>query len=367
MRPFKKLALAVLMASLVMSAPVLSSPVTAYQAANHQDLTEYAITILSHDGRDYMADVLEATDASGVSLKEWLLEGTYDCDRLDLARNHYYNPLTGTGLTEYTSYELCQDMYDAAVEYWEDGDYTKSMYYLGRALHMVQDSTVPHHGHNDPLNGHVEFESYMDAHIQDFVVGSGGIYNYSGNASGFVHNNAVAVYDHYYLLTSENASTVNYLYVGAIVESLALRSSAGFLSMFFTDVRRTAPQLEGYEVDDDMVHLIWQPAVESNFLRYEVYASSAGKDIELDPAHLVKTVMDREDNTLTIKELKKNGEYEFQVVTVLTDDSLESSIVTIEIGASKLLFIGIVAGLIAVTVIFFTLGQTKAKKKRRRR
>lgn len=341
----------------------MAGPVSAYQASEHRELVAKSLFVLNGDNRTYLSKIFHAEDPSGKELIDWFQEGVYDTDRLDLARNHYYNPLTGKGLTEYSSKELCQDLYDNAVADWGVGDYGTSIYYLGRAVHMVMDSTVPHHGHNDPLNGHAEFETWLAAHADRYAVTSGGLYDHGINASDYVHNNAVAVYDHYADIRSSNASDASYANVASLIEPLALRSTAGFVAMFFNDVRGTEPELFSSSLEGGKVRLTWQPAVEENFVRYEVYVSSAGDDIELDAEHLLKTVTSRDGNALTVDKLDRFGSYQFQVVTVLANDRLESSIATEKVGASKLIMYGAAVALVTVIGLTFTL--TQSRKKRR--
>jgi len=98
-------------------------------------------------------------------------------------------------------------------------------------------------------------------------------------------------------------------------------------------------------------------------VRYEVYASSAGDDIELDAGHLLKTITNRDGNALTVDKLDRFGSYQFQVVTVLANDRLESSIATEKMGTSKLIMYGAAVALTTVIGLTFTL--TRTRKKRR--
>lgn len=357
-------AVAVTMVALLVAAAMVPTA-TAYQAKMHQELGEKALGVLAADNKTYASGYMKALDPSGKSLREWFLEGLYDCDRLDLARNHYYNPLIGKGLTEYSSLELCQDLYDQAVKFWKSGEYGRSIYYLGRAAHMVMDSTVPHHGHNDALNGHAEFEAWLAANVDRFDVTSGGLYNYSVNASLFVDLNARQVYDLYADIKSSNASDSSYAQVAAVIEPLAIRSAAGFLALFARDVSGTAPEFYIQELADNKARLTWQPATDRDFVRYEVYVSEPGKHVDLTKTDLLKEVTGRGDNTLTITKLAKYGVYQVQVVTVLANDTLASDILTIKVGTGKAVVIVVIIGVITVMALGLTLSMKKGNRRRK--
>jgi phospholipase C len=350
---------------LVLIGSAVSGSASAWATPEHQDLGELALAVLANDNRTYASQYMQASDPNGKELRQWFLEGLYDCDRLDLARNHYYDPLTGKGLTEYSSLELCQDLYDDAVRYWKDGDYGRSVYYLGRATHMVQDAAQPYHGHNDPLNGHSEFESWLDAHSGQFVVTSGGLYNYSTNASLFVDKNARAVYNFYADVKGGNASDDSYAQVAAIIEPLAVRSTAGFLAMFARDVSDTAPEFEVQELADDQARLTWQPSTDRDFRCYRVYISEPGRDLDISEADLLKEITDRGNNALTITKLSNYGTYRVQVVTVLANDTLESDILTVKVGTGKLVVVAAVIGVVSIMAIGLTLSQSKGKRRRK--
>jgi len=351
--------------TLLMIGAAIPAPASAYQSTMHQDLAEKALGVLANDNKSFASAYFAGVDDNGKKLKAWFLEGIYDCDRLDLARNHYYNPLTGKGLTEYNSLELCQDLYDEAVKLWKDGDYGKSMYYLGRATHMVMDSTVPHHGHLDPLNGHAEFETWLAEHEDEYAVTSGGIYSYS-NITAFIDGNARTVYDYYYDIKSDNASEASYAMVAAIIEPLAIRTSAGFLVMFADEVQDTAPAFDITEIEGGEAILTWQPSTDRDFRAYRIYISEPGHAVVIGGDDLLREYTDRSDNTLTITKLAKYGTYQLQIVTVLANDTLESVVLDLKVGgSSKLIVVGAGIGIITVMAIGLTLSTTSKHKRRK--
>lgn len=55
-----------------------------------------------------------------------------------------------------------------SLNYLRAGDKKKSLFYLGAACHIIQDSTVPQHVNNRLLNSHRNFEMWI---IQKFLSG----------------------------------------------------------------------------------------------------------------------------------------------------------------------------------------------------
>jgi hypothetical protein len=347
--------------------PVSSLPAQAYCTPDHPILTAWAVKTLDNDGRTNLVQVLEARDRRGDTLLEKVEAGSYDEDTLDLGLNHYYDPTTGEGLAgrSTNSADLCQAYFDTAVQQWQSGEFGGAAYTLGRAVHVVQDSTVPHHARLDPLNGHAEYESWLSARISFWLTDAGGLYDYGSNASEFVVKNALVAYDLFGKVILSNASLANYEEVQKIVKPLAIRSSAGFIDFFFRTVEGTEPEL--LITDTGLAHadLLWTPCADPHFLRYEVYVSDAEKKVVRDEAHLRLTIGDRDRNGAEVSGLNVYGTYEFQVVTVLEDGSLESNVPRLNIGFSVWLAVAFLSSF-TICAVFLTLRSRRIRAKRRR-
>ncbi|MEL7571287.1 MAG: zinc dependent phospholipase C family protein, partial [Eubacteriaceae bacterium] len=53
------------------------------------------------------------------------------------------------------------DYYSKAIHHWEKHDPVKSFFYLGAALHLIQDVTIPQHVNIRLLEDHRQFENFV--------------------------------------------------------------------------------------------------------------------------------------------------------------------------------------------------------------
>ncbi len=360
----KKLVILIITAALLLS-PVLISPTAqAYTKDTHRTVFNMAMECLENDGYGHIIEFLQSEDRYGNTLAEWVRDGVVDADRLDLARNHYYDPTTGDGLTGLNSKDLCRQFYDGAKERWENGEWVDAMYMLGRSIHMVADSTVPHHAHLDPLNGHSAAEDWWKDNQYLYRVTSGGEYDYAANASGYVENNAQVAYDLYDKVVDSNASESNYADVAETIIPLAVETTAGFVQMFFQDIGGDiAPVLEVSRTTAASCELSWSPSPSEDFLEYRVYVSEVGEDVEIEEEQLYDTVKDRNENTIEVEPLARYGTYQFQVVTVLEDSQLTSNEVSQTLGVSLYLAI---AGIVLMGLMFAVAMRGKIRGRRKK-
>ena len=361
----RRLIIAMIICALLL--PLSGSPARAYAQADHPVLTAWTVNTLGNDGRTNIVQVLQARDQRGDTLLEKLEAGSYDEDTLDLGLNHYYDPTTGEGLAgrSTNSADLCQAYFDAAVQQWRSGEFGGAAYTLGRAVHLVMDSTLPHHAHLDPLNGHAEYESWLSAQISFSMTDTGGLYDYGSNAREFVVKNALVAYDLFEKVILTNASLSNYQEVQKIIKPLALKSSAGLVDLFFRTVEDTAPELLITDTGLADAHLLWTPCADPHFLRYEIYVSDPEKKIVQDENHLRLTIGDRDRNGAEVSGLNVYGTYEFQVLTVLEDVSLESNVPKLNIGFSIWLAFAFLSSF-TICAVFLTLKSRRIRARRRR-
>lgn len=57
--------------------------------------------------------------------------------------------------------ELGRDYYYNAISLWNLEDINESFFYLGAALHIIQDMTVPQHANIRLLDNHRQYETYI--------------------------------------------------------------------------------------------------------------------------------------------------------------------------------------------------------------
>ena len=54
------------------------------------------------------------------------------------------------------------DYYSKAIGLWTKGEFNKSLFYLGAALHIIQDMTIPQHANIRLLDNHHQYEVYVN-------------------------------------------------------------------------------------------------------------------------------------------------------------------------------------------------------------
>ncbi|MFA6305026.1 MAG: hypothetical protein WCV73_00910 [Patescibacteria group bacterium] len=106
---------------------------------------------------------------------------------------HYYDVATGKGALKYfrSARQKADEYYATAKQKFTEKKYDDAFLFLGRAIHMVQDTTNPHHtqiGASAILNWE-GFSNHAFSNREKYSVASGGIYT-EPNIGTMVHNNA---------------------------------------------------------------------------------------------------------------------------------------------------------------------------------
>ncbi|MDE0803514.1 MAG: hypothetical protein OSA99_09340 [Acidimicrobiales bacterium] len=166
------------------------------QASTHQWLASQGVGILGADGNDVVAAFLsspdptapEATDpATGTPLGsantyEWrLLKGAGDADGVlyPQIRDHLHNHWSHRGrqyIVGASAASNAQKAFDEAVRLWKADDRGNAVYWLGAALHLVQDSCVPQHGWFGVGVYHHDYEKWVRDNQDGLAVADAGIY-----------------------------------------------------------------------------------------------------------------------------------------------------------------------------------------------
>jgi phospholipase C len=345
---------------------LLPNGVQAWDSAEHPVLGDYAIATLGNDGFNYISDGMRASDQHGTSLQQLFEQGEHDADLNYLSKSHYYDPFNGHGLWGYRSaLQDCIGRYSDAIAHWKAGDIAEAVYQLGQAAHLVQDVAVPFHTHLDPLNGHSVYEMWALGREGDFFTTSGGNYSLS-SPSDYIEQTALISFGYYDSVMIANASDAKYTAAVNVLEPLAIRMTAGLVHLFFSEVEWQRPVLSASGGGTGSESLFWTPSAEPNFVRYDVYMTSAGKELIRDEAHKVLTIADRSANTADLTGLTSNGQYQFQVVTVLSNESLVSDALTLKLGAPQYLEIAVIAGIgtlgVAIAIVYVLRSRDQRRK-----
>lgn len=146
--------------------------------------------------------------------------------------SHYLEPKVENGYGPYpNAKQECKYYFDKAMHFWSSNNIKKAMFFLGAAVHLVQDLCVPHHSAGTAFCGHKEYEKWVQGYYSSYEVLSGGIYNFYENAGEWVEHNA-NISRVYYPYVSFIRSRRSYDMSTKVLLPLAQRTTAGFLSYF---------------------------------------------------------------------------------------------------------------------------------------
>lgn len=165
-------------------------------------------------------------------------EGAVWADQDFKSSNHFYNPYKRKGLYgRKSALDLGIDYYNKSIKLWKNGEFNKSLFYLGAALHIIQDMTVPQHANIRLLDDHHQYESYVKRtyeYIGDFQVKTGAYL--LSTIEDYVRFNArVAIKIHRRFKTiSDNEN--RYYRITKCALPLAKRTTAGAMVMFYSDI-----------------------------------------------------------------------------------------------------------------------------------
>ncbi|MHB8170680.1 MAG: zinc dependent phospholipase C family protein [Thermincolia bacterium] len=217
----------------------------------HNFCNQQAGIILERDGRPEVAGIMR------LFLPE-LNRGVHWADASWKSSGHFYDPQTKKGYGHWSDgSQECRLYYSLAAKHWRRNEPSKAMFYLGVAVHLVQDLCVPHHSRGLLFDGHQEYENWAEAHCCEFAVDNQGTYMVSPEPEGWVIANAAVSGD---LLSLVNQGATEQSYRGAttILLSLAQQSTAGFMAFFYDRVIQGTKMLAGFSLDKNPGHKVHQ-------------------------------------------------------------------------------------------------------------
>lgn len=239
----------------------------------HQWLASQAMTILANDGNTAITSFLSTPDptapfvndrATGLptSVTEtygWrLLQGARDADGALYSQipDHFHNWWTHQGkwwIVGGSAANGAERAFGNAKEYWAQGDRSNAIYWLGAALHLVDDACVPQHEFYGLNVYHHQYERWVQIHQDELTVDRGGIYAdqfrvdtghggpawSSAHPRGWVDECAHRAADNLLAATHPNPpdpSTSGSQWRTAPHIAATQRLSAGFVAFFFSEV-----------------------------------------------------------------------------------------------------------------------------------
>lgn len=132
---------------------------------------------------------------------------------------------------------LAVDYYAKAVRFWRKGDKRKSLFYLGAAMHLVQDVTIPQHVNIRLLDDHRQFENFVKRTYQNvnaFQAFEGAyVLSTIENYMKFNARTALKIYKRFRSIKDDER---RYYRITKCTLPLAERTSAGVMVMFYNNV-----------------------------------------------------------------------------------------------------------------------------------
>lgn len=194
----------------------------------HIFINNQSLEILKNDG-------YQAAYEFYLKYKNKLNEGAVWADQDFKSREHFYNPYTKKGLYGCkSSMQRFERYYCNALVYWDCGDYDRGMFYLGAALHLIQDATIPQHGSVNLLKNHRSYEQWVIKVHNDFLsysIREGGIY--LDSAYMYIPYNSkhsIQICNRYSLIKD---NTQKYIKIANNTFHMAQRTTAGCLMNFY--------------------------------------------------------------------------------------------------------------------------------------
>jgi len=197
----------------------------------HVFINEQAIEILKNDGFHEAYDFY-------TFYKGPMQDGVVWADQDFRSREHFYNPYTQRGLYGCkSSMQRFKKYYGYALVYWDCGDKDKAMFYLGAAVHLIQDSTIPQHGSVKLLKSHRKYEQWIHKVHDNFFhysASDGG--TYFDNPFEYIEKNAREAIEAYTKYSLVRDTSEKFFRIANSTFPLAQKTTAGCLMNFYNKI-----------------------------------------------------------------------------------------------------------------------------------
>ncbi|KLU66061.1 zinc dependent phospholipase C [Desulfosporosinus acididurans] len=208
---------------------VLLAPVSPLQifldtpSPTHGYCLQQAYDVLRQDGKEEVAAYFHPYDDD-------LQEGLSWADRGWKNICHYYYDHEKQGKVHWPGADAeCQYYFNKAAAAFQR-NISKGMFYLGAALHIVQDMCVPHHALGVIFDGHQEFERWTRNNLECFTFKENGIYKPFTHPTQWIKHNVEIASHFYHLVSQENGcSEESYNTAAGKLVPLTVFTTAGFL------------------------------------------------------------------------------------------------------------------------------------------
>ncbi|MHB1653313.1 MAG: zinc dependent phospholipase C family protein [Desulfitobacteriaceae bacterium] len=204
----------------------------------HLYCLEQAYTVLRKDAKEDIVTFFEPYHSL-------LIKGLYWADRGWKNVHHFYSKPDKDGTTLWPGAAAeCQFYFNRALALMEK-DVFRGMFFLGAALHLIQDMCVPHHSVGVVFDGHQEFEKWATQHWSLFPAEESGYYLGFSHPVQWIEYNAMISAGYYPLVSLENAcNEASYTEAARQLLPLTVYTTAGFLDFVRNQLRGVTLKLK---------------------------------------------------------------------------------------------------------------------------
>ena len=197
----------------------------------HRIINIQALKILKNDGyaEEYVFFSSYISDIG---------QGAVWADQDFKSSNHFYNLYKRKGLYgRKSAMDLGVEYYNKSIKLWREGKFNRALFYLGAALHIVQDMTIPQHVNIRLLDNHRQYETFVKRtfnHVRDFQVERGAYL--LDSIEEYIRFNAriaLKVHKRFKRITDDER---RFHMVTKCALPLAKKTTAGAMVMFYNDI-----------------------------------------------------------------------------------------------------------------------------------
>ena len=165
-------------------------------------------------------------------------DGAVWADQDFKSSGHFYNPHKKKGMYgAQNAMKLGQEYYQKALDLWGLEEPEKSFFYLGAALHIIQDMTIPQHANIRLLDNHRQYENFVKRTYQycnEFKVEHGTYRLHT--IEEYIRFNARVALKVYKKFKEIPDTELRYYRTAKCTLPLAARTTAGCMLTFYNDI-----------------------------------------------------------------------------------------------------------------------------------
>ncbi len=191
----------------------------------HKFINIQALQILRNDNREkeynfFLSYILDIN------------KGAVWADQDFKSTHHFYHPYRKKGLYgRKNALDLAVEYYTRTLELWRAGEFHKSLFYFGAAVHLIHDMSIPQHANIRLLDNHKQYETFVKRsyqYVQEFRAEKGAylldtieeFIKFNARVALKIHKRFRTIVDdekRYYLITKCNLPLCQKTTAGAMV------------------------------------------------------------------------------------------------------------------------------------------------------